>query len=83
MQVNRSINASMVTAAIDELAPESGDQVLDLFCGLGNFTLHVLEDNARTCLFVDTDHLEIALCLGLDDLLIKGVEWLAVFHRHK
>lgn len=45
VQVNRSINASMVTAAIDELAPESGDQVLDLFCGLGNFTLPL----ARRC----------------------------------
>jgi 23S rRNA (uracil1939-C5)-methyltransferase len=39
VQVNRSINASMVALAIDELAPEPGDRVLDLFCGLGNFTL--------------------------------------------
>jgi 23S rRNA (uracil1939-C5)-methyltransferase len=39
IQVNRDINASMVEAAIRLLRPEAGDAVLDLFCGLGNFTL--------------------------------------------
>jgi 23S rRNA (uracil1939-C5)-methyltransferase len=39
IQVNREINASMVDAAMDLLRPGSGDAVLDLFCGLGNFTL--------------------------------------------
>jgi 23S rRNA (uracil1939-C5)-methyltransferase len=39
IQVNREINASMVAAAMDLLQPAEGDAVLDLFCGLGNFTL--------------------------------------------
>ncbi len=39
IQVNRRINASMVDAAMDLLQPAAGDAVLDLFCGLGNFTL--------------------------------------------
>jgi 23S rRNA (uracil1939-C5)-methyltransferase len=39
IQVNREINASMVAAAMDLLQPAQGDAVLDLFCGLGNFTL--------------------------------------------
>jgi 23S rRNA (uracil1939-C5)-methyltransferase len=39
IQVNREINASMVTAAMAMMQPAGGDTVLDLFCGLGNFTL--------------------------------------------
>jgi len=39
IQVNREVNVSMVAAAIAHLAPTRDDRVLDLFCGLGNFTL--------------------------------------------
>jgi 23S rRNA (uracil1939-C5)-methyltransferase len=39
IQVNREINASMVEAAMTLLQPRADDVALDLFCGLGNFTL--------------------------------------------
>jgi 23S rRNA (uracil1939-C5)-methyltransferase len=39
IQINRDINVSMVDAALGLLMPGGGDAVLDLFCGLGNFTL--------------------------------------------
>ena len=38
-QVNYEINRQMITRVIDLLALNEDDNVLDLFCGLGNFTL--------------------------------------------
>jgi len=38
-QVNGEINRRLVALALQQLDVRSGDHVLDLFCGLGNFTL--------------------------------------------
>ncbi|MBF7729827.1 23S rRNA (uracil(1939)-C(5))-methyltransferase RlmD [Pseudomonas sp. N040] len=39
VQVNAPINAAMLRQALDWLAPQAEERVLDLFCGLGNFAL--------------------------------------------
>jgi 23S rRNA (uracil1939-C5)-methyltransferase len=39
VQVNGDLNARLVARALMLLAPDPGDEVLDLYCGVGNFTL--------------------------------------------
>jgi len=39
IQVNGEINRKLVQLALSELDLQAGDRALDLFCGLGNFTL--------------------------------------------
>jgi 23S rRNA (uracil1939-C5)-methyltransferase len=54
IQVNRDVNVAMVSTCLELLAPQQGDAVLDLFCGLGNFTLP-LARRVRHALGVEGD----------------------------
>jgi 23S rRNA (uracil1939-C5)-methyltransferase len=47
VQVNADLNAKMVARAIELLAPAAGQRVLDLFCGLGNFSLPLARSGAH------------------------------------
>jgi 23S rRNA (uracil1939-C5)-methyltransferase len=46
-QVNPAINRALVRRALELLRLEAGERVVDLFCGLGNFTLPIAKSGAR------------------------------------
>jgi len=48
VQINGEVNARMVSRAIELLQPGPDDRVLDLYCGIGNFSLPL----ARHCEYV-------------------------------
>jgi 23S rRNA (uracil1939-C5)-methyltransferase len=47
VQVNAQLNIGMIERAIELLAPQPGERVLDLFCGLGNFSLPLARTGAH------------------------------------
>jgi 23S rRNA (uracil1939-C5)-methyltransferase len=47
IQVNGELNKQLVARAVALLAPAAGERVLDLFCGLGNFSLPLARSGAE------------------------------------
>jgi 23S rRNA (uracil1939-C5)-methyltransferase len=49
IQVNGEVNRRMIALALQLLAPAATQRVLDLFCGLGNFTLALARHAGEVC----------------------------------
>jgi 23S rRNA (uracil1939-C5)-methyltransferase len=50
-QVNAAVNAVLVRRAMSLLAPQAGERIADMFCGLGNFTLAIARSGASVAGF--------------------------------
>lgn len=46
VQVNREVNSQMIEKVLEQVQPHAGQKVLDLFSGLGNFTLPIAKAGA-------------------------------------
>ena len=75
-QVNNGINQTMIARAADWLDLQPDDRVLDLFCGLGNFTLP-LARRAKAVVGVEGD--EAMVVRGRENALLNKLDN-AVFH---
>jgi 23S rRNA (uracil1939-C5)-methyltransferase len=90
-QVNGDINRRMIMQALSLLDPVADDRVLDLFCGLGNFTLPLARLASHVTGIEGAQEMvergqENARCNGLDNTAfhctdltksMQGVAWMA------
>ncbi|CBL44529.1 23S rRNA (Uracil-5-)-methyltransferase [gamma proteobacterium HdN1] len=70
-QVNPYINEKMVSRAVELLAPEPSERVLDLFCGLGNFTLPLAR---RADVVVGVEGSDALVQRGRENALHNGLQ---------
>ncbi len=78
-QVNADMNRAMIQQALDFMDLDSDDKVLDLFCGLGNFSLPMAKRCAHVTGVEGSEVMtqrasENALKLGLDNCLFYAAD---------
>lgn len=87
IQVNAGLNQAMVRQALSLLDPAAGERILDLYCGLGNFTLPIARSGARVTGVEGDSGLtrrarENAVDNGLEPLVDYHVADLSQAHPH-
>jgi 23S rRNA (uracil1939-C5)-methyltransferase len=71
LQVNAQINQQMIDRAIQWLALEADDQVLDLFSGLGNFSLPMAK---HVCKVTALEGSEAMVTLACENAALNSIE---------
>ncbi len=79
IQVNDGVNQKMVATALDWLDIQPQDRVLDLFCGMGNFTLPLAK---RAHSVVGVEGVAALVEKARDNAIHNGLQNVTFFHEN-
>lgn len=79
IQVNEGVNQKMVASALAWLDVQPGDRVLDLFCGMGNFTLPLA---TRAASVVGVEGVPALVEKGRENALQNELHNVTFFHEN-
>ncbi|WP_326468077.1 23S rRNA (uracil(1939)-C(5))-methyltransferase RlmD [Enterobacter wuhouensis] len=79
IQVNDGVNQQMIEKALAWLDVQPDDRVLDLFCGMGNFTLPLAQKAASV---VGVEGVEALVAKGQENALQNGLHNVTFFHQN-
>ena len=79
IQVNEGVNQKMVASALAWLDVQSDDRVLDLFCGMGNFTLPLA---TRAASVVGVEGVPALVEKGRENAQQNGLHNVTFFHEN-
>ncbi|MEB2440212.1 23S rRNA (uracil(1939)-C(5))-methyltransferase RlmD [Citrobacter braakii] len=79
IQVNEGVNQQMVARALEWLDVQPEDRVLDLFCGMGNFTLPLATQAANV---VGVEGVPALVEKGRENALNNGLHNVTFFHEN-
>ena len=79
IQVNDGVNQQMVARALAWLDVQKSDRVLDLFCGMGNFTLPLA---ARAASVVGVEGVPALVEKGQANAALNGLQNVTFFHEN-
>lgn len=79
IQVNAGVNQKMVASALEWLDVQPGDRVLDLFCGMGNFTLPLA---IRAASVVGVEGVPALVEKGRENAQQNGLHNVTFFHEN-
>lgn len=77
-QVNPAINAGLIAQVVQWLQPQPGDQILDAFSGLGNFSISLARSGARV-IGLELD--AVMVSRAAEQARFKGLENLSYSQR--
>ncbi|CAD5358012.1 23S rRNA (uracil-5)-methyltransferase [Enterobacter cancerogenus] len=79
IQVNDGVNQQMIATALAWLDVQQSDRVLDLFCGMGNFTLPLAQ---KAACVVGVEGVEALVAKGQENARENGLQNVTFFHQN-